>query len=90
MSSNIIIGRHCLVVKPDYLCGAVEEALSYQANALMIYLGAPQNSRRRKISAAEITAFQQLLAAKNIPRERVVVHASYLVNLANDDEVKFN
>ena len=31
---------------PKYLLGSVEEALSYGANALMVYTGAPQNSRR--------------------------------------------
>ncbi|CAJ0832629.1 4180_t:CDS:10 [Entrophospora sp. SA101] len=43
---NLIIGRHCLVKNPNYLLGAVKEAISYEANALMIYLGAPQNSFR--------------------------------------------
>ncbi|CAJ0761989.1 21774_t:CDS:10, partial [Entrophospora sp. SA101] len=32
------------VKNPNYLLGAVKEAISYEANALMIYLGAPQNS----------------------------------------------
>ena len=28
--------------KPDYLSGSVNEALSYNANAMMIYTGAPK------------------------------------------------
>ncbi|KLL05353.1 MAG: endonuclease IV, partial [Mycoplasmataceae bacterium RV_VA103A] len=44
---KLIIGRHCPFKAPYYLPGAVQEAVSYGSNALMIYLGAPQNTRRR-------------------------------------------
>ena len=85
---KIIIGRHCLQKKG--LVGAVEEALNYSSNALMIFLGAPQNSRRRKISSAEIKAFQMALERNNLDLTNVIVHAPYLINLANPDPVKFN
>lgn len=80
---ELIIGRHCLVKKPAYLAGAVEEAKSYQANALMIYLGAPQNSFRQPLSLLKIPQFQQVLKDNSIQLRNVIVHASYLINLAN-------
>jgi deoxyribonuclease-4 len=79
----MIIGRHCRLETPDYLLGAVKEAISYEANALMIYLGAPQNSFRQPRSVLKISEFKETLKEKNIDINNVVVHGSYLVNLAN-------
>ena len=42
----MIIGSHVSMSAPDYLLQAFREANSYQANACMIYTGAPQNTRR--------------------------------------------
>ena len=43
----MIIGSHVSLSAPDYLLGAVKDAISYDANALMIYTGAPQNTIRK-------------------------------------------
>ncbi|CAJ0894786.1 7983_t:CDS:10 [Entrophospora sp. SA101] len=80
---NLIIGRHCLVKNPNYLLGAVKEAISYEANALMIYLGAPQNSFRQPLNVLKIPEFKQILKENNIDISNVIVHGSYLINLAN-------
>ncbi len=44
----IKIGSHVSMSGDDMYLGSVKEALSYNANALMIYTGAPQNTIRKK------------------------------------------
>lgn len=63
------------------LLGASEEAVSYNATALMIYTGAPQNTRRKPIDQLNIEAGRKHMAAHHI--EDIVVHAPYIINLAN-------
>ena len=43
----LIIGSHVSFNKNEQLLGSVNEALSYNANALMLYTGAPQNTTRK-------------------------------------------
>lgn len=82
-SNKVLIGRHCLVRNPYYLPGAVEEALSYSANSLMIYLGAPQNSFRQPLEILKVSSFKKILKNNNLDIKNVIVHGSYLINLAN-------
>lgn len=77
------IGSHVGMKAPKYMLGSVEEALSYNSNALMLYTGAPQNTRRKEISELRIDEAHKLLADNNIPVENVVIHAPYIINLAN-------
>ncbi len=77
------IGSHVGMKAPKYMLGSVEEALSYNSNALMLYTGAPQNTRRKETSELKITEAHELLKANDIPVENVVVHAPYIINLAN-------
>ena len=42
----MILGCHVSMKAPDYLEGSIREALSYGANACMIYTGPPSNSKR--------------------------------------------
>jgi deoxyribonuclease IV len=86
--SSLVIGRHCLMRKPDYLLGAIREAVSYGANALMIYLGASQNSFRSPLSEFKVTEFKEICQTQNIDISNVVVHAPYLINLANVENEK--
>ena len=46
----IKLGCHVGNNGTDMLLGSVNEALSYNANSFMVYLGAPQNSFRKPIS----------------------------------------
>jgi len=69
--------------QPNFLLGAVQEAARYGANALMIYLGAPQNSHRRKLSELKVPEFHQTLRENNIDINNVIIHAPYLLNLGN-------
>lgn len=77
------IGSHVGMKAPDYLLGSVKEALSYEANALMLYSGAPQNTRRSPISKLKVNEFKQCLNDNNIDINDVIVHAPYIINLAN-------
>lgn len=79
----MIIGSHVSMSAPDYILGSVKEALSYGANALMIYTGAPQNTIRKDISLLKVEEAKQLLEKNNLSFDNVVVHAPYIINLAN-------
>ena len=80
---NLIIGRHVPVKSPFFLLGAVQEAVSYEANSLMIFLGAPQNSYRRNLTELKALEFKQALIENKIGINNVIVHAPYILNLAN-------
>lgn len=79
----IKIGSHVSMSAPDYLLGSLNEALSYQANAFMLYTGAPQNTRRKEVSDEHIALFHQALQDNNIDIDNIIIHAPYIINLAN-------
>jgi deoxyribonuclease IV len=79
----MIIGSHVSLSSPDYFLGSVKETLYYNANALMIYTGAPQNTFRKNTSELKIEEAKQLLQEANIPAHHIIVHAPYIINLAN-------
>lgn len=81
--SDIILGAHVSLSSPDFFLGSVKEALSYGANTLMFYTGAPQNTLRRPTYELFIKEGQQLLKESGIDLNKVVVHAPYIINLAN-------
>lgn len=80
---ELTIGSHVSFKKEDQLLGSVREALSYGSNAFMIYTGAPQNTRRDKINSTLTKEAKNLMEKNNIDIKNVVVHAPYLINLAN-------
>ena len=77
------IGCHVSMKAPGYLLGAVKEALSYKADALMIYTGPPQNTMRKPVEQFHIEEAHALLKQAGIPLENIIVHAPYIINLAN-------
>lgn len=77
----MLIGSHVGMKGKDMFLGSVKEALSYGANTFMVYTGAPQNTRRKKIEELNIEAGQQLMRESGI--EKFIVHAPYIINLAN-------
>ena len=79
----MIIGSHVSMSGKDMLLGSVKEALSYGANTFMFYTGAPQNTRRKAIEEMKVEEAKALMAANNIDLKNVVVHAPYIINLAN-------
>lgn len=82
------IGSHISFKSPSYLVGAVEESLGNNANAMMIYLGAPQSSRRVEVSKYNIEEYKSKLSDQ-IPPEDIVVHAPYITNPANPEKKDF-
>ena len=80
---KIIIGRHVSLSSPDYLLGALNESISYGANSFMIYTGSPQNTFRKSVSDLKIGEFKKKLKENFLEIDNIVVHASYLINLAN-------
>lgn len=79
--SEVILGSHVGMSGRDMFFASVKEAESYGANALMIYTGAPQNTRRKELSELNIDA--GLSYAKKIGIKDVIIHAPYIINLAN-------
>jgi len=65
----------------EMFLASVKEAESYGANVLMLYTGAPQNTRRKEIKDLNIEAGWAY--AKQAGIREIVVHAPYIINLAN-------
>ena len=86
----LIIGSHVGYKKDSGLVGSVEEALSYGANTFMFYTGAPQNTIRSSIDIDNVKKAYALMSDNGIDKNNVIVHAPYIINLANGDENKFN
>ncbi len=88
---KLIIGSHVSFTKDEGMLGSVREALSYGENTFMFYTGAPQNTVRGKIDEKQTAEAKQLMEENNIDINDVIIHAPYIVNLANNkDEDKFN
>ena len=77
----MLIGSHVGMSGKEMFLGSVKEALSYGANTFMVYTGAPQNTRRKNISELRIEEAQALMKQHGI--HDFVVHAPYIINLAN-------
>lgn len=87
---SLIIGSHVSFEKKNQLITSVKEALSYKANTFMFYTGAPQNTMRSKIDLDVTKKALELIKENNIDINNVVVHAPYIINLANDKNFEFN
>ena len=86
----LIIGSHVGYKKDSGLLGSVKEALGYKANTFMFYTGAPQNTIRSSIDLDNVAKAYKLMEDNNISKDDIIVHAPYIINLANIDEDKFN
>ncbi|WP_370297299.1 deoxyribonuclease IV [Rossellomorea marisflavi] len=75
------IGSHVSMSGKNMLLASSEEAVSYGANTFMIYTGAPQNTRRKKIEDLNIEAGRAHMKEHGI--EDIVVHAPYIINIGN-------
>lgn len=81
--SKLLIGSHVKMAAKDYLLGSVREAESYGASTFMFYTGAPQNTRRKPVADLKVPEARELMAQLHIDIGQVVVHAPYIINLAN-------
>ena len=82
------IGSHVGLSAPLMYAGSVKEALSYGATAFMVYTGAPQNTIRKAIKDLNIEGAEALMESAGLSFDDVVVHAPYIINLANPDPEK--
>lgn len=77
----MLIGSHVSMSGKDMLLGSAKEAFSYGANVMMVYTGAPQNTRRKPIEELNAEIGKKFMTENGI--KEVVVHAPYIINLAN-------
>ena len=85
----LLIGCHVSFDKDKQLVKSTEEAISYGANTFMFYTGAPQNTNRSKIVQEKTEEAHQLMREHHIDPNKVIVHAPYIINLANRDNLDF-
>ena len=79
--SKIKLGSHVGMAGKEMFLASAKEAASYGANVFMLYTGAPQNTRRKDVTELNIEAGWEYAHAHGI--DEIVVHAPYIINLAN-------
>lgn len=80
---NLIIGSHVKFNNSKQLLGSVIEAISYNANTFMFYTGSTQSTNRCSINDELTYEAFKLMIENNINSDNVIVHAPYIINLAN-------
>ena len=80
----LLIGSHVSFKSSEQLLGSVKEAISYNSTCFMFYTGAPQNTKRCKLDYDLTLKAVNLLHENNIDLENLVIHAPYIINLANN------
>ena len=85
----LLIGSHVGFNSKTQLVGSTEEALSYGSTTFMFYTGAPQNTIRSNIDHSLTEKAKQLMKENNIDINKVIVHAPYIINLANTEKLDF-
>ncbi len=84
----LYIGSHVGFSKNSQLLGSLNEALNYGSNTFMFYTGAPQNTMRYEINDELTKMAYDKMKENNIILDKIIVHAPYIVNLANSDPIK--
>jgi len=85
------IGSHVSFDNKEQLLKSVKEAIIYGANTFMFYTGAPQNTKRSEINDELTYKAYELMKENNMELDKVISHAPYIVNLANDlDPTKYD
>lgn len=84
----LYIGSHVSYKKDSELVGSVNEAISYNSNAFMFYTGAPQNTKRDKIDDNLTLKAYEIMKENNIMLENVIIHAPYIINIANSVDLE--
>lgn len=79
----MLLGSHVSMSGKKMLLAASEEAVSYGANTFMVYTGAPQNTRRKKIEDLNIEEGRRHMEQHGI--KNIIVHAPYIINIGNSE-----
>lgn len=82
------LGCHVSMTSPDFLYGSLLEAISQDANCFMVYTGSPQSIKRQPISKLKIDDLKIGLEKYTISTNDIIIHAPYILNLANSDIAK--
>lgn len=82
------LGSHVSMKGKTMFEGSVDEALSYGSTTFMIYTGAPQNTKRKPIETMNIKNAHEKMHQANINPQDIVIHAPYIMNLANPNPEK--
>ena len=85
----LYIGSHVSFTKDKQLLGSVEESISYGSNTFMFYTGAPQNTVRVSIDFNKTIEALNKMKDNGIDINNVIVHAPYIINLANPLNIDF-
>ena len=83
------IGSHVSFRKDTQLVGSLDEALSYGSTTFMFYTGAPQNTNRIPLDKRLISEAKAKMIEHSIDIKDIIVHAPYIINLANSDPNKY-
>lgn len=78
------LGSHVSFDSKEQLLKSVKESIGYGANTFMFYTGAPQNTNRCIIDDSLTYRAYELMKENDVVLEKVICHAPYIVNLAND------
>ena len=81
----LYIGSHVGFNKNEQLLGSLNEAISYGSNTFMFYTGAPQNTMRYEIDDKLTEKAYEKMKENGILLDKIIVHAPYIINLANPD-----
>lgn len=87
--SKPLLGSHVSFNKKEQLLASTKEALLYGANTFMFYTGAPQNTIRSEINDFKTIEAMKLMKENGIDISKVIVHAPYIINLANRKNLDF-
>ncbi len=82
----LLIGSHVSFKSDSQLLGSVKEAISYGSSCFMFYTGAPQNTKRCELSYDLTVEARNLMDKNNILIDDIVIHAPYIINLANNEK----
>lgn len=85
------IGSHIPFKSPNYFVDSLKLSIENGANTMMIYLGPPQSTIRIDVNKYQVEKYFELSNIKGfIKVEDIIVHAPYIINLANFDKAEFS
>ncbi|VEU60814.1 putative endonuclease 4 [Mycoplasmopsis bovigenitalium] len=84
----IKIGSHVSFNAPDYLTNSCQTSIENGANTMMIYVGAPQTTRRVSVEKYKLEEYKKNFS-ELIKPEDIIVHAPYIINLASIEKGDF-
>lgn len=88
---SLLIGSHVSFTSDTQLLGSAKEAISYGANAFMIYTGNQSSTIRFSIKEDITQKAYELMEKNKIDAKNIFVHAPFILNLSsNIDERKYN